>query len=396
MALLDDAGLGPVQRLAAFLRRHRQPVAEQRDSGQQLVRAEPLVSSDVLKAIENIVEETLANLAKGEPPIITFDKRSSWENIRFDGNVGLQLVSDCNVSKVKCECSKSVHRFALILKTLSMIYKLVQSNTYATKRDLYYNDTQLFGSQSTLDGIINDICCMLKVQRRCLHVLSTSKGCIAGDLCYTEEDGSRVNCACSSTAVLVPSNVDGIKNLNSSAQFVLVVEKDATFQRLLDDDFCTKMSPCIIITGKGVPDLSTRLMVRKLWDTLLIPIFALMDADPHGIEIMCIYKYGSMSMSFDAHSLTVPIINWLGLLPSDIQRLNIPKEVLIPLTGKDTSKLTNLQKRPYIDCQPLWKKEMEIMEISKVKAEIQALASISSNYLTRVYLPNKLKFGGWI
>ena len=34
----------------------------------------------------------------------------------------------------------------------------------------------------------------------------------------------------------------------SSAKFVLIVEKDATFQRLLDDDFCTKLRPCIIIT----------------------------------------------------------------------------------------------------------------------------------------------------
>ncbi|XP_043532915.1 meiotic recombination protein SPO11 isoform X1 [Chiloscyllium plagiosum] len=395
----------PSVRVADFeaVERHR-AVLQQRlcvdtelgDVSQQLVRTEPLGSSDVLKKIENVVKETLTYLAKGEAPVITFDKRSSWENIWFDGNVGLQMVSDSAMSKVKCECPRSIHRFALILKALAMIYKLVQSNTYATKRDLYYNESQLFGSQMILDGIINDISCMLKVPRRSLHVLSTSKGCIAGDLCYTEEDGNRVNCACNSTAILVPSNVDGIQNLKSAAKFVLVVEKDATFQRLLDDDFCTKLFPCIIITGKGVPDLSTRLMVRKLWDILHIPAFALVDADPHGIEIMCIYKYGSRSMSFDAHSLTVPIISWLGLLPSDIQRLNIPKEVLIPLTNNDMRKLSKLQKRPYVNCQPLWKKEMEIMETCKVKAEIQALESISSDYLTRVYLPNKLKFGGWI
>ncbi|XP_072370625.1 meiotic recombination protein SPO11 isoform X3 [Scyliorhinus torazame] len=346
-SLLQVADLGAVERLRTILRASVRTGTEVRGAGQQLVRAEPLGSSDVLKAIENIIKETFTCLAKGEAPVITFGKRSSWDNIRFDDNVGLQMVSDCTVSKVRCECSKSIHRFALILKTLSMIYKLVQSNTYATKRDLYYNETQLFGSQIILDGIINDICCMLKVPRRCLHILSTSKGCIAGDLCYTEEDGNRVNCACNST-------------------------------------------------GKGVPDLNTRLMVRKLWDMLHIPVFALMDADPHGIEIMCIYKYGSMSMSFDAHSLTVPIIGWLGLLPSDIQRLNVPKEVLIPLTNNDIRKLTKLQKRPYVNCQPLWKKEMEIMETCKMKAEIQALASLSSDYLTRVYLPNKLKFGGWI
>lgn len=108
--------------------------------------------------------------------------------------------------------------------------------------------------------------------------------------------------------------LDSRPDIVSSARFVLIVEKDATFQRLLDDDFCAKLSPCIMITvrfssvflfcflgggvtstsstqssapacvdqGKGVPDVNSRLMVRKLWDTLHIPVFALVDADPHG------------------------------------------------------------------------------------------------------------------
>lgn len=103
-------------------------------------------------------------------------------------------------------------------------------------------------------------------------------------------------------------SLDSRPDIVSSAKFVLIVEKDATFQRLLDDGFCSKLSPCIMITvcfpvfassidpkdlpgmlllpvsnqGKGVPDVNSRLMVRKLWDTLHIPIFALVDADPHG------------------------------------------------------------------------------------------------------------------
>lgn len=39
-------------------------------------------------------------------------------------------------------------------------------------RDIYYNNTQLFGSQNTVDHIVDDISCMLKVPRRSLHVVS--------------------------------------------------------------------------------------------------------------------------------------------------------------------------------------------------------------------------------
>ncbi|KAM5245796.1 meiotic recombination protein SPO11 isoform 1-T1 [Ctenodactylus gundi] len=353
-------------------------------------------SAEVLASIENIIQDIVTTLARNEPPAFTIDNRWNWDNIRFEDSVGLQMVSHCTTRKIKSDSPKSVQKFALILKILSMIYKLVQSNTYATKRDIYYTNRQLFGNQTVVDSIIDDISSMLKVPRWSLHILSTSKGLIAGNLRYMEEDGTRVNCSYGASAIAVPSNVHGIQNLITDAKFLLIVEKDATFQRLLDDNFCSKMSPCIMVTGKGVPDLNTRLLVKKLWDLFHIPAFTLVDADPHGIEIMCIYKYGSMSMSFDAHNLTVPAIRWLGLLPSDIKRLNVPKDSLIPLTKRDHMKLESILKRPYLNCQPFWRREMEMMANSKMKAEIQALTSLSSDYLSRVYLPNKLKFGGWI
>ncbi|KAL9835277.1 meiotic recombination protein SPO11 isoform 2-T17 [Geothlypis trichas] len=324
-------------------------------------------SSEVLEAIEDVIQGVIQSLAQNKAPVLTVANRTDWRNIEFKDSVGLQMIPGCTTKQIRSDCPQSARRFALMLKILSMIYKMVQSNTYATKRDIYYSDTLLFGSQSVVDQIINDISCMLKIPRRSLHV-----------------------------AVTVPSNVQGIKNLTSHAKFVLIVEKDATFQRLLDDDFFSKVSPCIMITGRGIPDLNTRLLVRKLWDSFQIPIFTLMDADPHGVEIMCVYKYGSVSMSFEAHQLTVPSVKWLGLLPSDLERLNISKDALIPFTKQDENKLASIKKRPYIACQPLWKKELEIMAASKLKAEIQVLTTVSADYLSRVYLPNKLQFGGWL
>lgn len=89
---------------------------------------------------------------------------------------------------------------AQLLNILSVIYKLVQSDSFATKRspppdisksnkwrsesvwlssgcaccshrDIYYNNTQLFGSQKSVDAMVDDISCLLKVPRRALHVV---------------------------------------------------------------------------------------------------------------------------------------------------------------------------------------------------------------------------------
>ncbi|XP_051961750.1 meiotic recombination protein SPO11 [Xyrauchen texanus] len=357
---------------------------------------EDVSRQDVLTRIERIIQTVVSSVSKDEAPVLRVINRSNWANVRFHKSVGLILQPDASVKAHRCDCPSSANKFALILKLLSVIYKLVQSDSYATKRDIYYNDPQLFGSQRTVDSIVDDISCMLKVPRRSLHVLATSKGFISGDLCYLEEDGTKVDCSSSTTATPVSSNVSGIRNIVSAAKCILIVEKDATFQRLLDDDFCIRLSPCIIITGKGMPDVNSRLMVRKLWDTLHIPVFALVDADPHGIEIMCIYKYGSVSMAFEAHSLTVPSVLWLGLLPSDIQRYRVPEEALIPFSQTDERKINSLRSRDYITCQPAWEREIEAMQRLKWKAEIQSLASIAPYFLTRVYLPNKLRYGGWI
>uniref|UniRef100_A0A3B4BZJ8 DNA topoisomerase (ATP-hydrolyzing) n=1 Tax=Pygocentrus nattereri TaxID=42514 RepID=A0A3B4BZJ8_PYGNA len=337
--------------------------------------------TNVLTLIEKVMQKIIHSLAKKEAPVLELNTRSSWSNTRFDKSVGLLMSSDTTVTTIRSDCPSSVHKFG--------------ENLFVVEK-IYFNSRNLFVTQRNLDLIVDDISCMLRVPRRSLHVLATSKGFISGDLCYLEADGTRVECSSSSTTVPVSSNVSGITNIVSSAKFVLVVEKDATFQRLLDDEFCTRLHPCIIITGKGVPDVNSRLMVRKLWETLHIPVFALVDADPHGIEIMCIYKYGSVSMAFEAPSLTIPCILWMGLLPSDIERLEVPQDALIPLTKNDESKLIGLRKRPYISCQPTWEREMDIMLKCKQKAEIQCLASIAPHFLTRVYLPNKLHYGGWI
>ncbi|KAM4033679.1 meiotic recombination protein SPO11 isoform 3-T6 [Anomaloglossus baeobatrachus] len=365
------------------------------------IKPPPITSSQVVAAIDKIVHEVLQSLSKDEAPVLTMENRKNWTNIEFTESVGLQMAKNCTTRKVRSDCPKSAQRFVLTMKILSVIYKLVQTDTYATKRDVFYENVQLYGSQATVDNIVTDICCMLKVPRRSLHIcfvpqLSTSKGCVAGNLLYIEQDGTKVDCSCNTSGVLVPSNVEGVTNLRTSARFIMIIEKDATFQRVLDDNFCGKCGPCILITGKGVPDLNTRLFVRKLWDSFQIPIFTLVDADPHGIEIMCIYKYGSVSMSFEAHNLTVPSIAWLGLLPSDIERLHVPTEALIPLSALDQRKLLSLQKRPYLSCQPLWKQELDIMTSRTMKAEIQALTSLSPTFLTSIYLPNKLEYGGWI
>jgi len=59
-------------------------------------------------------------------------------------------------------------------------------------------------------------------------------------------------------------------------------------------------------------------------------------------------------------------------------------------TGKE------LLKEDFIQKNPEWMKELELMVKTKQKAEIQALSSFGFQYITEEYLPRKLKDGDWI
>jgi len=137
-----------------------------------------------------------------------------------------------------------------------------------------------------------------------------------------------------------------------------------------------------------------RLMIRKIRNNLHLPVFGLMDADPYGIEIMFVYKFGSKSQVWDSNNLNLPFMHWIGLLPSDIRRLQLPEDAIIPLTKNEEKKLLDMYERPYVE--GAIKDQIEEMLTTKMKAEIQALNKISSSYLGDTFLPRKIKHGKWI
>ena len=139
----------------------------------------------------------------------------------------------------------------------------------------------------------------------------------------------------------IPQDVTEITDIHSQAQLVLVVEKDAVFQKLLEEGILTsrQLPSIIMITGKGVPDLSSRQLVYRLSTELQLPVLILTDCDPYGVEIGLIYKYGSLAMTWMPERLAVPCSVWLGLLPSDIAKLEIGETSMNPLSRDDFKKL---------------------------------------------------------
>lgn len=76
----------------------------------------------------------------------------------------------------------------------------------------------------------------------------------------------------------------------SQLNFILVVEKDTIFFRLMELEFHQKHAPCLIICGKGMPDFPTRkLLVMTHNISPESPVLILTDHDPSGVLIGLCY-----------------------------------------------------------------------------------------------------------
>ncbi|DBA69797.1 TPA: hypothetical protein ACH3X2_012519 [Trebouxia sp. C0005] len=110
------------------------------------------------------------------------------------------------------------------------------------------------------------------------------RGAVSGLLHVQEHQNEPWIDCCASGCKTLPGDCNAIFNycFQTTAQYILVVEKDAIFQRLVEDGFCN-LAPSIMLTAKGMPDLSTRVFLRQLHEAFpQLPVLGLVDWNPSG------------------------------------------------------------------------------------------------------------------
>lgn len=290
---------------------------------------------------------------------------------------------------------KEARKSAITTRVLQLIHSVLRKRIHITKRDLFYTDVKLFVDQAESDGVLDDIATMVGCTRSNLHVVASDKGLVVGRISFIE-DGDFIDCTRMGVGgKAIPPYIDKIEDIKSDAAFVLLVEKEAAYMRMAEDRFYHKY-PCIIITAKGQPDVASRMFLSRITSELKIPVLGLVDSDPYGLKILSVYMSGSKNMSYDSASLTTPDIKWLGLRPSDLDKYDLPDQCRLDMTESDIKTGKEMMQEEFIQKNPKWMKELQIMVKTKKKAEIQALSSFGFQYVTEQYLPRKIAEGDWI
>lgn len=168
----------------------------------------------------------------------------------------------------------------------------VRDGVIKTKRDLFYSNPGLYKRQGVVDTAIDNLSKYLSVPRDALNVIGSAKGLFYGTDSIIEINGKIQN----SGITLIP-NREEIKGMRLDALFVLVIEKDAVMNVIIQRYSYLKEQlggSFLIISGKGYPCLRTKQFLNLL-DTKYpdLPKYILVDNDPYGIDISINYNTGT-------------------------------------------------------------------------------------------------------
>ncbi|XP_008235788.1 PREDICTED: DNA topoisomerase 6 subunit A3-like [Prunus mume] len=226
-----------------------------------------------------------------------------------------------------------------------------------------------------------------------LRVVSDTTGTVIGPFTFVCGDTPH---ECSSSAEKIPSCefMADTRFNNCKASFILLVEKNTVLHDLAQANF-HENAKCIMVSGQGYGDGSTKVFLKKLHRELRIPILAIVDCNPYGLQILFDYKYGSANSAFDSVNLAIKDIRWLGVRPLDLEKYKIDVEDN-KFTGRAVSMAKGFLEQDFVKMDDNWVCEIEKMLEIGNSVNIERLHTKGIDFLSMKFLAEKLESKDWI
>ncbi|MBI2361771.1 MAG: DNA topoisomerase IV subunit A [Elusimicrobia bacterium] len=356
----------------------------------------------VEKKLAGLADIVIAAAAKKRDPAFKIPVRS-LSNVRFNEKKGIIEMGSNTQDRTffNVAMAKKFMQTMLVADALSELQKAALTTSlreiyYRTKHTMADSHENTFDTQDESDPIIEDLEVGLEALREELHVRAENGGTVIGPL-VLEDDGDRVDCAkLGKGGYSVPSIVEEeyVSIKKCTADFVLLVEKGTQWNRLAEDKFWKKYN-CVLLTGNGQPPRGVRRLTRRLHEEKRLPVYVLVDNDPWGYYIYSVVKQGSINLAFESKRMAIPEAKFIGLSSADPERYGLPRNVGIKLNDKDIARAKELTNYPWFQKKE-WQVEIKRMLSSGLKYELDALANKDFQYLTKTYLPKKLKDKDWL
>lgn len=346
------------------------------------------------KKLEQLGSKVAEEIAKKENPSIDIPIRS-LSNTFYDPKTRQIKLGDKFAKRYFLNVAHA-KSFMQTLLVAASTKELVEGGSHTSLRDLFYmlkrtlpnSQENTFDEQSESDPVVVDLEVALDVLREQLNLNADIRGRVVGNV-VVEDRGDEINWGkLGSGGWAIPSNVEEIKFKKVKAGYILVIEKNAAFERLHEDKFWQNQN-CILVTTQGQAARGTRRLIQRLSTEHELPVYVFTDADSYGWYIYSVIKFGSISLAHVSDRLGTPNAKFLGLTLSDIEEFDL-KNFTIKAEEVDLKRAEEMLKYEWFQA-PEWQKELKLMLQKKYKAELEALSGKGLKFVTEKYLPKKIK-----
>jgi DNA topoisomerase-6 subunit A len=360
---------------------------------------EKLSKEEVLDRIKKLANEIYNEFSSGNPSI-KLAVRGNIKNIEYDEKRDIITLKEKIGSREFFNLGH-VRRFMQTLLVASLAKKLVEKDKTASLREVYYQlkhtipilNVNTIEEQEESDAVIEDLERAIKAIREQFHIKAEGRGAIYGDIYLRDKKrGDEWNCSkLGRGGWSVPSTIEDIEIGDVNADFVLVVEKEAMFDRLIEERFPEKQG-AILITSKGQPPRGVRRLIHRLRKEKNLPVYVFTDGDPWGFYIYSVIKRGSMNLSQFSELLATPDVKFIGMTIDDIDEYDLRKKgAVIKLNQRDIKRINEIANYPWFKKSKDWQRQFRKMLDYGIKVEQDALAANSLEFVADTYLPDKLE-----
>ena len=350
-----------------------------------------------LAKIDRLARDVLSQATKGTNPALEIRTRG-LSNVSFNTKRRIIELGDKTQSREFFNTAMA-RKFMQTLLVASGCKKLIdQGKTvsirqmfYMTKHTLAGSTENTFEDQSESDPIIEDLEVGIDALREELHLFANKRGLVVGKLTVNDA-GDTIDLAHMGRGGWgIPSicEADQLKFVKNSAEFVLLVEKQAVWLRLNEDRFWENNN-CILMTSEGQAARGARRFLQRLATELKLPIYILVDNDPWGLYIYSVLKQGSINLAYESMRMAVPGVRFLGMSASDYKKFKMPEAADIKLTKEDIARAEQMRAYPWFK-DGKWQREIQVTIDNGFKMELDSLLTKSITFMAEEYIPKKLR-----
>jgi len=348
----------------------------------------------ILKKIKKLGEEIQAQVDKNQNPHIEMSAKGIG-NVTFDEKNLLLQLGDKTMKRSFLNVAHA-RKFMQTVMIANLCNRLVEADKHASIREVYYQlkhtidrtKENTFEGQEESDPIIEDLERTLDILREQMNLTADRRGYLYGNIKIADA-GDTINCAkLGRGGYGIPSTVEELKFEEVKADFALVIETAAMYERLVEEQFAKKQN-AILVATQGQAARGVRRLIHRLNDAAKLPVIIFTDGDPYGYYIYSVIKMGSINLAYLSTDLGTPNCKFIGMTMTDIEKYGLQR-VTEKLKDLDIKRLKEELEYPWFK-EKHWQSELKKMLKGGVRIEQQALANKSLEFVAKKYLPEKLE-----